>query len=209
MKRKMGNMDRIYCLLMGYICGCFLTAEFVSKKYKGYDVKTYGSGNPGTANVTKKLGKKAGFLVLLGDCLKTFIPIAICRLWLFKGLSSHAVSYAGLGAVLGHCYPVFRHFRGGKGIAVTGAYSLCLYPPICLTTYSLGGLVALLSKHLVIGSGVIAILFPITTYLFGFQGEETILAVITGIIILIQHKKSFLELLKGRGRDRESEKISK
>ena len=184
-------MERIYCFLIGYVCGCFLTAEFVSKRYAGHGVQKSGPDNPGMASITIKYGIKAGLLVLAGDCLKTFIAISICSLWLFKGLDGLAVSYAGIGVVFGHCFPVSRHFHGGKGIAVTGAYSLCLSPLIWLITYVLGGVAAFFSGYLAIGSAVIAVLFPITTFLFGFTMEEVILSAITGAVILIRHRKNF------------------
>lgn len=194
----MDGMERIGCLLVGYICGCFLTAELISKKYTGHGVEENGPDNPGMAGITRKLGKKAGFLVLFGDGLKTFIAIGICRLWLFRDLGSLAVSYAGFGAVLGHSFPIFRHFHGGKGIAVTGVYSLCLYPPVFLITYISGGLAALLTRQLAVGSAVIAVLFPVTTFFFGFKGEEIILAMIAGSVILIRHKRNFHDLFRQR-----------
>ncbi|MBE5967817.1 MAG: glycerol-3-phosphate acyltransferase [Lachnospiraceae bacterium] len=184
-------MERIYCFLIGYVCGCFLTAEFVSKRYAGHGVQNGGPDNPGMASITIKFGIKAGLLVLAGDCLKTFLAIGICSLWLFKELGSLAVSYAGFGAVFGHCFPVSRHFHGGKGIAVTGAYSLSLSPLIWLITYVLGGVAALISGYLAIGSAVIAVLFPITTFLFGLTAEEVILTAITGVVILARHRKNF------------------
>ncbi len=194
-------MERIYCLLIGYLFGCFLTAEFICKKYTGRGVQEDGPDNPGMASITMRLGMKAGLLVLLGDFLKTFFAIIICRFWLFPELSSLAVSYAGLGAVLGHCFPVFWRFRGGKGIAVTGAYSLCLFPPVWLVTYVLGGIAAFISGYLAVGSAVIAVLFPVSTFLFGFEKEEIILSAAAGAIILFRHWKSYGKIYSGEERN--------
>lgn len=120
-------MERIYCFVIGYLCGCFLTADYIYKRYTGHGMQENGPDNPGMASITMKYGIKAGLWVLLGDLLKTFIPSIVCSLWLFKELGSLGASYVGIGAVLGHCFPVNRHFHGGKGIAVTAAYSFYLY----------------------------------------------------------------------------------
>ena len=191
-------MERIYCILIGYFCGCFLMADFISQRYTGHGMPENGPDNPGTASIVMKYGIKAGLMVLSGDLLKTFTAIIVCNLWLFKELGGLAISYAGLGAVLGHCFPVFRHFHGGKGVAVTGAYSLSLFPPVGLISYAIGGLAAFFSGYLALGSAAIAISFPITAFLFGLRTEEIVLAAAAGAVILICHRRSYRLLCSGK-----------
>ncbi len=191
-------MERIYCILIGYFCGGILMADFISKRYTGHYMPENGPDNPGTASIVIKHGIKAGLMVLLGDLLKTFIAIIVCNFLFFKELGSLAISYAGLGAVLGHCFPVFRHFHGGKGVAVTGAYSLSLFPPVGLISYAFGGLAAFFSGYLALGSAAIAISFPITTFLFGLRTEEVVLSAAAGAVILICHRKSFRLICSGK-----------
>lgn len=200
MKREDEIMERIVCLIIGYLCGCFLTADFVSKIYAGKGIPEKGADNPGMASITSKYGIKAGLLVLLGDLLKTFIPCIVCDLWLFKELGKLGAAYVGLGAVLGHCFPIFRHFHGGKGIAVTAAYSFYLSPLVWLITYAIGGAAVLIRGYLAAGSAVIAVLYPIIAFLFGFPLEAIILTVVTGIVILIRHRKNFKAIHEGKER---------
>lgn len=108
-------MERLICLAAGYVCGCLLTAEAVARWKTGRGARTLGSGNPGMANIAGALGKGAGALVLAGDLLKTALACALCRLLLAPDLGRLAVLYAGLGAALGHNFPFWSGFHGGKG----------------------------------------------------------------------------------------------
>ena len=123
-------MERIISLLIGYVFGLFQTAYFYGKAH-GIDIREHGSGNAGTTNTLRVLGTKAGLIVLLGDCLKTILAVVIVRL-IFK--TSHPDEtyllclYAGAGAILGHNYPFYMNFKGGKGIAATAGLILSFHP---------------------------------------------------------------------------------
>ena len=110
-------MERILCLLTGYVFGLFQTGYLYGKMHH-IDIRQYGSGNSGTTNALRVMGKKAGLLVFLGDFLKTVFACLLVRL-VMKGSPSVDlyVLYAGLGVVLGHNFPFYLHFKGGKGIA--------------------------------------------------------------------------------------------
>ena len=112
-------MERLICLTVGYVCGCLLTAEAVARWRTGQGARALGTGNPGMANIAGTLGKGAGALVLAGDLLKTALACALCRLLLAQALGRLAVLYAGLGAALGHNFPFWSGFHGGKGGTVT------------------------------------------------------------------------------------------
>lgn len=111
-------MAKLYCLLIGYGFGNFVTAYVVSYWCAGKKPTEMGSGNPGTANMGAVLGKKYGILTLCGDLLKTILAVFICQL-LFPDLGYLAILYAGIGTTLGHNFPVWQNFRGGKGVAVS------------------------------------------------------------------------------------------
>lgn len=123
-------MERIICLAIGYVFGLFQTG-FIYGKAHGIDIREHGSGNSGTTNTLRVLGTKAGLIVLLGDCIKTILAVVIVR-FLFG--SSHADTiyllclYAGAGAILGHNYPFYMNFKGGKGIAATAGLILSFHP---------------------------------------------------------------------------------
>lgn len=123
-------MVRVYCLLIGYVFGLFQTAYFYGK-YKGIDIRQKGSGNAGTTNTLRVLGTKAGLIVLAGDILKTMAAIFIVKL-LFKNTYPNMIYllmlYTAMGAILGHNYPFYLNFKGGKGIAATGGLILSFHP---------------------------------------------------------------------------------
>lgn len=124
-------MIRVVCLLIGYVFGLFQTA-YIYGKMHGIDIRTVGSGNAGTTNTLRVLGTKAGLIVLAGDIIKTMLAIFVVKL-LFG--ESHAdmlymlVLYTAAGAILGHNYPFYLGFKGGKGIASTAGLILSM-PPV-------------------------------------------------------------------------------
>lgn len=123
-------MERIICLAIGYICGLFQTS-YLYGKMKGIDIREHGSGNAGTTNTLRVLGLKAGVLVLAGDILKTGFAMTIVRL-LFRNSAPEILPllamYAGAGAILGHNYPFYLKFKGGKGIASTAGLIIFFHP---------------------------------------------------------------------------------
>ena len=123
-------MERIICLVIGYVLGLFQTAYFYGKAH-GIDIRKYGSGNSGTTNALRVLGTKAGLIVLLGDCLKCIIAVVIARL-VFGASHPDMVYllclYAATGAILGHNFPFYIGFKGGKGIAATAGLILSFHP---------------------------------------------------------------------------------
>ena len=113
-------MERLYCILIGYVFGLFQTA-FILGKIKGIDIRKHGSGNSGTTNTLRVLGTKAGLLVFFGDCVKCILAVVLTT-WLFKAGATATVFlklYTGLGVILGHNFPFYMNFKGGKGIAST------------------------------------------------------------------------------------------
>ena len=123
-------MERFVCLAIGYCLGLFQTAYFYGKM-KGIDIRQHGSGNAGTTNTLRVLGTKAGLIVLLGDILKTILAVVIVTL-LFKESHPDTIYllklYAGMGAILGHSFPFYMNFKGGKGIAATAGLVLSFHP---------------------------------------------------------------------------------
>ena len=123
-------MDRLICLLIGYAFGLFQTAYFIGKKH-GIDIRQYGSGNSGTTNALRVLGTKVGLMVFAGDCLKCILAVCLVRILFSTSCADHIYLlclYAGAGAILGHNYPFYMNFKGGKGIAATAGMVLSFHP---------------------------------------------------------------------------------
>jgi glycerol-3-phosphate acyltransferase PlsY len=121
---------RLFCIALGYVFGLFQTAFFYGKLH-GIDIREHGSGNSGTTNALRVLGSKAGIIVFAGDCMKCIIPVWIVRL--VFGASHPEILYllclyTATGVILGHNYPFYLHFRGGKGIAATAGLILSFHP---------------------------------------------------------------------------------
>lgn len=123
-------MERIICLVIGYVFGLFQTA-YIYGKLHGIDIRDYGSGNAGTTNTLRVLGTKAGILVLFGDIAKCILAIVVCNL-IFSGSHGDMIYllkiYAAAGAILGHNFPFYLQFKGGKGIAATAGMILAFHP---------------------------------------------------------------------------------
>ena len=123
-------MERIICLAIGYVFGLFQTAYIYGKAH-GIDIRKHGSGNAGTTNTLRVLGTKAGLIVFAGDVLKCILAVVVVRL--FFG-ATHPdtiyllVLYTGAGAILGHNFPFYLNFKGGKGIAATAGLILSFHP---------------------------------------------------------------------------------
>ena len=128
-------MIRIVCLAIGYVFGLFQTAYFYGKAH-GIDIREHGSGTAGTTNTLRVLGTKAGLIVFAGDCLKCMAAVWLVRL--VFGSTYHDIIYllclyTGAGAILGHNYPFYLNFKGGKGIAATAGMVLSFHPWFIIT----------------------------------------------------------------------------
>ena len=121
-------MERIVCLAIGYLFGIFQTA-YIYGKMNGIDIREYGSGNAGTTNALRTLGKKAGAMTLIGDMLKCVIAILIVDA-VFKNRYQEILPLLGMytaaGCVLGHNFPFYLKFKGGKGIAASSGVVISL-----------------------------------------------------------------------------------
>ena len=157
----------VICTVIGYLCGCFLTAELAARLAEGKSASEIGSGNPGMANIMANLGKKAGFFVLAGDVGKTLIAFGVS--WLLAGglLGRETFLWAGLGVVLGHNFPFWKKFRGGKGVAVTCTWLIFFMPVWGTVSCIAGGAVVLATGYLPLG----AVLIPLLGTCFAFFSQ--------------------------------------
>ena len=165
-------MIRIVCVIIGYIFGLFQTA-YIYGKLHGIDIKQHGSGNSGTTNALRVLGKKAGLIVFLGDVLKTGLAIILVRV-LFKDKYADILPllclYAAAGVILGHDFPFYMGFKGGKGIACTAGL-IAFFHPILIPLELLTFAVVFLTTHYVsLGSLLLQIVLIAQMVIFGQLG---------------------------------------
>lgn len=154
-------------IIAAYLLGSVNTAIVVSKVFYGDDVRKHGSGNAGLTNMLRTYGKKAAGMTLLGDMLKTAIAIlfmgTLMGFQYYKGVSlNDGYCYiAGLFAVVGHVFPIYYGFKGGKGVLVTATMALILTPVPFVILLAIFALVVYLSKYVSLGSVTVAVLYPV------------------------------------------------
>ena len=191
-------MYRIGSLVIGYLFGNLLTAELVARLHLHKSAFEIGSGNPGTANITKQAGLKYGAIVLSGDILKTVAACLLCRYVLFPpadGLplsGALRIAWAGLGCTIGHNLPFWHRFKGGKGVATTCA-TLFLISPVPGTLAMLIGLAAVKLKKSLAWGGILipAAFIPFSVMYFG--NEMTFLTLVLTAFMVWRHFGSLKE----------------
>ena len=174
-------LPRLLSCLIGYAFGCFLTAELVARHYAGKPAAEIGeTGNPGMANIMASLGFKPGILTLLGDLLKVVLAMGLCWL-LFHEAGWIVLLYTGVGCTLGHDFPVWRGFRGGKGVA-TISLAIVVYAWFWGLLANIAGmLVTFATKYLCIAGPVI----PLTFAVFMLCRGDTEAAILSGVLTVL------------------------
>lgn len=200
---------RMAAVLIGYFLGIFQTG-YLYGKHRGIDIRSEGSGNAGATNTLRVLGWKAGLITFAGDLLKAIFAVVIVYL-VFRERFPQEVHllelYAGFGAVLGHNFPFFLKFKGGKGIACTSGMILAVCPiaaPLCLALFI--GVVAV-TRYVSLGSIVVVITFLIQIIVFGQMGylavdeacrpEFYVVSACFTALALWQHRANIGRLLTG------------
>lgn len=205
-------MIRLLCILIGYIFGLFQTG-YIYGKFKGIDIREHGSGNAGTTNALRTLGTKAGIITFVGDCFKCVLAVVTVRL-IFSGeyddIKPLLTVYTGLGVVLGHNYPFYLKFRGGKGIASTAGLILTLDPLLSLIALATFGAAVGITKYVSLGSLLLAAEFLVGVIIYGFLGkwnlsqpqliEMYIVAAVITVMAFFRHRRNIKSLVKGTER---------
>lgn len=203
--------------LVAYLIGCINSSILVTKLFKVQkDIRNLGSGNAGFTNVLRTMGKKMAIITFLGDFLKGILAIGLCQ-WImscffknidYKDVSVYSSYLCCLMCVIGHIYPCFFGFKGGKGILTAWSAMLLIDWRVFLTLITVFIIVILISKIVSLASVIAAISYPISVFLFSCLSEykfscyfeflfPTLVALLISIIILIKHRSNILRLLNG------------
>lgn len=192
----------ICSVLAAYLIGSFSTAVWVGKQFFGKDVREYGSKNAGTTNVIRVLGWKPGIVVFLIDVLKGGVALLltswICGEEILNELQILPVLSA-IAVVLGHVFPLYFGFHGGKGVATLLGVGLALYPLATLSALGVFVVVLLLTNYVSAGSMTAGIAFPFFVYFLFPEGNIClrILAIAVAIFMPVVHLKNIKRILKG------------
>lgn len=180
----------IICYLIGEISFSFLLTRLKLKK----DIREFGSGNAGTTNVLRVLGKKYAVMVLIGDVLKGVAAILIGR---FFGSSHMVTILCGLAVVIGHNWPALMGFRGGKGIATSIGVFLIYDPMIALICIAIGIIIIAVSKYVSLGSVCGMAIFPLVNVAFSRGIQNFVFSFIIAAIAIYKHRANIERLMKG------------
>ena len=189
----------ILWLIVGYLIGSIPWALIIGKTFYGVDIRTKGSGNLGGTNAGRVLGKKAGIIVILLDALKAFIVMV-----LVNAISPEYIKYAGLAVCIGHCFPVFANFKGGKAVACSAGYILglglfvthdvvftFLYPALVFI------IVLCLTKYMSLASMSGLVMATIMGYLTYKDNSLATLVLLLTLFVIFMHRANIVRLIHG------------
>lgn len=183
----------VIVVILSYLIGSISIAIIVSTGILKKDVRTEGSGNAGATNVARVFGMSMGLITLVGDCLKTIIAMLIGR-WL---LGANGEAVAAVVCMLGHCFPVYYGFKGGKGVAVGAAVGLMTDLRLFLVLVVVFLIAFALTQRVSAGSIAAAVSFPIAQLIFGIGGMTLVMGICVAVIICFMHRGNFVRLIHG------------
>lgn len=205
-------MFRLFSLLIGYALGHIQTAYILGKAVKKIDIRNYGSGNAGMTNAARVMGGKMAAIVLLVDVMKAVGAYILCSAifggagscFSFEGWVSGSMAmsvlpgcYGAVGAILGHMFPAYMRFKGGKSVAAGIGFILALDFRAAGLILVTAMLIILITKFVSAASITALVMLPFVMLLFGFETEAVLIGVFLAILMIYKHKANIQRLLKG------------
>lgn len=196
-------MNEVFLILVAYLIGSIPTAVWTSKYFFGIDIRDYGSGNAGATNTYRVLGARWGTFVMIVDLLKAFIAVKLAFLLTYTEQSEfYLVNMQlglGLAAVLGHIFPAWAQFRGGKGVATLFGMVLGIQPNVALCCVGVFAVVLFLTRWVSLSSILASIALPVFILVIYNEPEPLyrIFAITVAMLVLLTHQKNIGRILKG------------
>ena len=201
------TMNAIFMIAAGcvlaYLLGSVSTSVWIGRIFYGIDVREKGSGNAGATNTIRVLGLKAGIVVLLIDALKAWVAVQLASYFAAGNLTENQLItykiFLGAIAVVGHVFPLYTGFRGGKGVASLVGMVIALYPYAFLSILGWFAIVFVISRYVSLASVTSSVLFPVLV-IFVFREQSVsliVLSILIAIFVPLTHKKNIKRLLKG------------
>jgi glycerol-3-phosphate acyltransferase PlsY len=182
-----------FLVVFAYLLGS-IPVGVILGRIKGVDPRKTGSGNIGATNVMRAAGKKLGVVTLILDAAKGFLPVVLATV---LGVHVYVIALVGLAAFLGHVFPVFLRFKGGKGVATALGVYLAVSPVTILGAFVVFVIVAAIWRYVSLASMIGAMAVPIGLYLIGAPGAFVIMAVLITLVVILRHKDNITRLAKG------------
>ena len=197
------ELEYIYFILIAYLLGSFPSAILIGKIFYKIDVREFGSGNAGATNTFRVLGKKAGLPVLFLDVLKGFLSVNLIAFldlipFSIDGIFELQLTF-GIAAVIGHLFPVFTGFRGGKGIATLLGILIGIHPTAAICSSLVFIIIFLIFKFVSLASIIASLSFPILIYLLSDYTPNSLIifSIFVPVLSLITHQKNIERLVRG------------
>ena len=192
-------ISSMVCIAVPYLLGSLNFAIIISKTRYGADIRTFGSGNAGATNMMRTFGKSAAGLTFLGDALKAFVSGLVG----YALLGQYGAYIAGLFCILGHMFPIYYKFKGGKGV-VTAAISILMCNPIVFVIlFVLFVIIVACTKYISLGSVMCMLLYPvildrIEKWFNGATGAYVIIAMLIAALVIFMHRENIKRLWQGK-----------
>ena len=194
----MQYLPSLIAVLAAYLVGSLSFAVIVSRLFGLDDPRSYGSGNPGATNVLRSGHRGAAVLTLALDALKGYVPVLLALIYGPRfGLGEITVAFVGLAAFVGHLWPVFFHFKGGKGVATAAGVLLGLNPWLGLATLGTWVIIAAFFRYSSLAAIVAAVFAPFYQLLIWGGGPAAISVTVMGLLLIWRHSANIQKLLKG------------
>jgi len=189
-------------VVLSYLIGAIPFGYIIVKKYSNINIQEFGSGNIGSTNVNRAIGKKGAILTQLLDILKGLIPalivLLITRNALVKGLPSNIILFVAFSTILGHDFTPFLKFRGGKGVNTTMGASLIVAPLSTVLSFLVYIISRKIGKFVSVGSLLIGISLPLFSFILYGISNILLYSACSGILLIIRHKDNIFRLLNGK-----------
>lgn len=190
--------------LIAYLLGSFCASIPLSKAMCGEDIRTMGSGNAGATNMARSLGMKAGVVTFILDAAKT--AAAVYLGYLLYGEAGKAI--AGCACIVGHCFPVYFGFRGGKGVSVGAALGMITHPLVFCIVIAVFFAVVKFSRKVSLGSITAAVALPIAALAFRVSGAMLAMCIFAAVLVIFMHRSNIARLINGTEPDFHPKKSS-
>ncbi len=187
-------LTNVILLLCSYCIGSIPTGLLLAKAFGGVDIRTQGSGNIGATNVYRTMGRKVGILTLVGDCLKGLLPVLTAKA---LGLPGEWIALIGIAAFLGHIFPVFLRFKGGKGVATALGVFLATSPLAVLGALCVFITVLVSWRYVSLASLTAAAVMPLLITLIYRNPIFVAMSVVISVIVILKHHENIKRLRNG------------
>lgn len=181
-------------ILMSYLTGSISSSILTARLMNLPDPRSLGSGNPGATNMLRTGNRKAAAITLLGDLLKSLIPLLVARTF---NVEIYILCLMGLAAILGHMYPLYYRFDGGKGVATTLGTLLGLYWPLAVIWVVIWLITAKLFNYSSLAALVATSLLPVASFLLGQPSIVTVICIVISVFIIWRHRTNIKKIMDG------------